>query len=767
MGMSEVLGSAVVQLAVDDRRFNQQISTMRLSIASTLGSLASAGIGSMVSGMKDLAGAGFQFNSQMEDAQLSFAAMLGSEKKAVALLEKLKAFSDVTPFEFPDMTKAAGMMLSTGKFTDKQIPGIVEKLSDAAAGSTKGLGALPNISLAMSQIVSKIESGKISAQDMNQLIEAGVHPWQALAKAVGVSEAEVRKMAQNGGLDISHVNGMIDELGEKYKGLAKIKGEKTLSGLISTLKDKINSSLGSISIPLFEEMKVQAKGIIEYLNTPAFTDWTKRIAGGIATAIQFMKDLVNNPVAQAVAKFALLAGGVLVAVGAIKGLAVAIGAVWAMAPVIALVGAITGLVALIKKAFDGPEGAKFRETIGEIARNVGEIAENFAGKLLPAAMEFADSWASALGGSEGMKKGLGGVLEMLKKFTDWLSLITANWDLLWEEVDLKAREMWQGLVDWMITKIGAIGPAISEAIKSGWSFLKEDAKAKDSKSGGAALSDELPSLGSMLDPVRGNLNPIQAVMKYNKWAIGKLADNPTVGKYVNASVEGLKAGLNRTGMMSESVARSVSSWGDMRDRFNAEIAAVDNQESKIAAGQKNLRSNPASSYVAAETPERKALRERREALDAKKDAASQERDILRRSREGASEASKVWGELKKKGGKFSTAGNSLFNVAAEKAALVGGVVAKGANKFNPLGGPVDAKKAAKPFQNDFLGFGDLNRQIQQSLGKQSEKEAAKKASEAAKKTEKNTSDAAKAAQAIVDPIRDMARGIRDAIGMGS
>jgi tape measure domain-containing protein len=291
------------------------------------GNLLAQGITSAASGMGDLVSQGFAYNSAIEQATTSFTVMLGSLGNATRLMDQLRTFAAKTPFELPTLNKAAVSLLSTKKIAQGQVLPILTKLGDAAAGSSEGFAAMPRITRAVAQMLTK---GKIQAEEMMQLSEAGVPAWSALAQQMGKSTAEVQKLGEQGKLGTKEIMMLVEGLGKQYEGLAD-KQSKTFSGLGSTIKDNVGKALGDASKPLYDLTTKGMAKLVAMMDSPVFQSWVDKVAGGFETAIALGTKLVNSPLARGVAMFAALSAGALVLVGAIGLAGSAISIAWSAA----------------------------------------------------------------------------------------------------------------------------------------------------------------------------------------------------------------------------------------------------------------------------------------------------------------------------------------------------------------------------------------------------------------------------------------------------
>jgi tape measure domain-containing protein len=272
--MSRILANLVVNIGANLAPLK---SILGQAQGMALGMQLSKGIDLALSGMRGLFAAGIGVNAELEQMTAGFEVMLGSQEKAVKLMGDIRKFAAETPFESPAVAQLATQLLATKKIAEDKVMPAIRKLGDAAAGSAKGFEALPRIGLAISQMLGK---GKITAQDMNQIAEAGIPAWSALAEATGKSEAQLREMSESGKLGMNSVLMLIDALGKRFDGMA-VKQSRTYKGLFSTIKDNFSMGLGRVFEPIFNRLKKVLEWVADFTKSPDFTAWTDRLAAGM------------------------------------------------------------------------------------------------------------------------------------------------------------------------------------------------------------------------------------------------------------------------------------------------------------------------------------------------------------------------------------------------------------------------------------------------------------------------------------------------------
>jgi len=470
--------------------------------------------GKAQSGLESLFQTGMRTNSQMEVLTQSFETLMGSATAGKRVLESLRKFAEVTPFELPDVAKVGVQLLATKKITENQLIPTISKLGDAAAGSADGFESFPRIARAISQMLNK---EKIQAEEMLQLSEAGVPAWTALAKSMGKTVPELQKMGERGQLGLEAIMKLVDGLGGQFDGLAA-KQSKTMQGLTSTWRDQLAMALAKVTKPLFDLQRLSLSHLTEWMNTPqaqrfietltngmaAIADrakvvgdsvltWAKNAdISGITASIKSVLGMAGkmagalfaafqNPVVQAIAKFAALAASISAVAAVASMLAPTVLAAFAPFSVVAagLAAAAAGLASSFRGALDGEHGAKLRETMSSIWDRVKDIGSSLKENLIPIIDAVAAKFAVLVpaGGLSGLWQGAAEVLDsLLAKVQVFSNDFGATWEYVkalgtatvlewWNRlkfmVTTQAPAAWQGLVEGMaasfVTLITSIG----------------------------------------------------------------------------------------------------------------------------------------------------------------------------------------------------------------------------------------------------------------------------------------------------------------------
>lgn len=222
----------------------------KVGAAALTGSLLAAG----TVGVRTAAG--------LETANIAFTTMLGSGEKARAFLTDLSQFASKTPFELPGLQQSAQSLISIGIDASKVIP-IMTTLGNVTSGMGTGAEGVHRATVAIQQMNA---AGRITAEDLNQLRDAGVPVFDLLTAATGKTTEEIAAMAQSGKLGRVELEQLMTAL-ENGTGLERFNGmmeqqSQTLSGLWSTLKDTFSVGMAQAVEPLIPMLKDGLGGAI-------------------------------------------------------------------------------------------------------------------------------------------------------------------------------------------------------------------------------------------------------------------------------------------------------------------------------------------------------------------------------------------------------------------------------------------------------------------------------------------------------------------------
>lgn len=260
-----------------------------------LGFTAAAGVMSFVQRAVGAAkSAMIDFNSTLEQATIGFTTMLGSAKQANAYLSKMMEFAARTPFQFQELVGASQRLLALG-FAANKIEPTLRSVGDtvAALGGTMDYqGQI--IIRALGQMQAK---GKVSAEEMMQLSEAGISAWQYLADQYNTTTADMMQRTRKTVVDSgTAVTAILKGMSKDFGGMMDAQS-KTLQGAFSTVLDYTSQTVAAMTKPMYEKMKDTFLKLADYLSGREFrtasANFGKIISGGMSKGFDLMGKAIN------------------------------------------------------------------------------------------------------------------------------------------------------------------------------------------------------------------------------------------------------------------------------------------------------------------------------------------------------------------------------------------------------------------------------------------------------------------------------------------
>lgn len=278
-------GSLKFDTEINESGFNSGISKLG-GIAKKGAGVAVAAVGAVTAALGAGVVAGVKYNASIESYQTSFEVMTGSAEKAAEVIDKLKKVGAETPFELPDLADTTQLLMNYGFSADEAMDKMM-MLGDISQGSAEKMS---RIATAYGQMSS---AGKVSLEDVKQMIEAGFNPLQEISESTGESMASLYDRISKGTISVDEITASMQratsEGGKYFQSMEK--QSQTFSGLISTLKDNAQQLLGEVVKPisdgLTESLLPAAISVIEQL-TQGFEE------NGVSGMIQAAGNIVNG-----------------------------------------------------------------------------------------------------------------------------------------------------------------------------------------------------------------------------------------------------------------------------------------------------------------------------------------------------------------------------------------------------------------------------------------------------------------------------------------
>lgn len=241
------LGKFQKQLKNTGKEAEDAIASVDRSLKGISAAAVGTAIGSVILKIGELGVASIKSANQMRQYEIAFSTMLKSADKGRAILQDLQRFAAETPFDVPGVVQSAQQLMAFGFAADEIIP-TLRILGDTAAGLGKSSAGVQQIAYALGQIRT---SGTLKTQDVNQLTNAGINAWEALAQASGKSIREIKEATEKGMIDSAKAIEVITaSMADNFGGMME-QTAKEVDGLWNNITESIGTAqatLGAFAI---------------------------------------------------------------------------------------------------------------------------------------------------------------------------------------------------------------------------------------------------------------------------------------------------------------------------------------------------------------------------------------------------------------------------------------------------------------------------------------------------------------------------------------
>lgn len=205
-------------------------------------------------------------------AKKSFEAFTGSAAEADKIVNELVATAGKNFLPTGDVLDAGKALVSFGE-NARDLPDILGRIADVSAATGKNFNELTTI------YGKARESGVLYAEDINQLVDAGIPIVQEFAKQMGVSEEQVKKLASEGKISFEELQLAMFNLtkeGGKFADQAQIQADSIAGAwarLVAVI-DPVVSAVGDFFSSFFKDVIDGARITAEAI-AGAFSDTPK------------------------------------------------------------------------------------------------------------------------------------------------------------------------------------------------------------------------------------------------------------------------------------------------------------------------------------------------------------------------------------------------------------------------------------------------------------------------------------------------------------
>ena len=389
-------GEIIIELQLQQDDFEKRLNAIEHKTQSFGSSIkrtvAALGLGKIA---KDFASAGISFNASIEQYQTSFEVMTGSAEKAAQITQQLKQIAANTPFELPQLADTTQLLMNYG-FTADDAMKKMQMLGDISQGSAD---KMTRIATAYGQMSS---AGKVSLEDVKQMIEAGFNPLQEISKSTGESMASLYDRISDGSLSVDEITASMERstsAGGKYFQ-SMDKQSQTLNGKISTLKDTFNEFAGK--------------------------------------AMQGLSDVLSNTVIPALTGVLSHSDEIMAVLNALLPVIVAVGSAFAAWKIVNFIQDITKMVGSVKTAILGVNAALAANPVGAVIAAISALVAVFL-YLWNTSEEFRQFWTDMW---NGIVEWFSGIIESIVNF------FTVTIPEAWETFKMNLQELCDSIVQW-------------------------------------------------------------------------------------------------------------------------------------------------------------------------------------------------------------------------------------------------------------------------------------------------------------------------------
>jgi len=187
-----------------------------------------------------------QLSQQIQAAKKSFEAFTGSAAEADKIVNNLIATGQKKFIPTDEILEAGKALLAFGENADN-LPDVLGRIADVSAATGKNFNELTTI------YGKARASGVLYAEDINQLVDAGIPIIQEFASQMGVSNDQVKKLASEGKISFEELQLAMFNLtaeGGKFAGQAEVQSSSVAGAwkkLVSTVQPAIETVGDAIS----------------------------------------------------------------------------------------------------------------------------------------------------------------------------------------------------------------------------------------------------------------------------------------------------------------------------------------------------------------------------------------------------------------------------------------------------------------------------------------------------------------------------------------
>ena len=303
---------------------------------------------------------------ETEKTATAFRVLAGSEETSSKLLGQLNKYADDTVWNRPEITEAAKTMMGFGVSTETVYQDL-KMLGDVAMGDKNKLQSL---ALVFGQISS---AGKLSGQDLLQLINAGYNPLLDISELTGKSVATLKDEMSKGAISADLVRKAFEKAtgpGGRFEGMIE-QLANTAPGAFDQLKGKASAGL------------LRIYDIIQPKLIPTFHNMGK-VLDKVFTVLEKVTGFLVNygqwllPAVAAMTAFSIANNSAAISLNALVAIQKVFNVVASMNPIGWIVTSVAALIAVVVVCYN--KFAGFRAvvlTVWDGLKKLGDVIKDY------------------------------------------------------------------------------------------------------------------------------------------------------------------------------------------------------------------------------------------------------------------------------------------------------------------------------------------------------------------------------------------------------
>jgi tape measure domain-containing protein len=215
--------------------------------------------------MEELVRSAILFSETLQDASVAFEYLFqDSTTSAEAFLNALKNIALQSPLDTTDLASASRKLMAMGFSAQATVP-TLQILTDTAAVFSNSAAdmsdQIDHIALAFGQMIA---SGKVSAQELRQLYNAGLPIYDLLSDGLGITKEMAKNIGHYNIDSASAVFAVLQELQKRYSGAA-VAMSTTFSGSMGVIRESLQQIISYSWAGIFDTLTAKLGNVSKFL----------------------------------------------------------------------------------------------------------------------------------------------------------------------------------------------------------------------------------------------------------------------------------------------------------------------------------------------------------------------------------------------------------------------------------------------------------------------------------------------------------------------